>query len=62
MTNEAGSRTVVGDTTNGRRAGTEPARIVDGPKPKHVQLREILRRLIENELPPGAPIPSEREL
>jgi GntR family transcriptional regulator len=37
-------------------------RIVDGPKPKHVQLREILRRLIEQELPPGAPIPSEREL
>lgn len=36
--------------------------IVDGPKPKHVQLREILRRLIEDELPPGSPIPSEREL
>jgi GntR family transcriptional regulator len=38
------------------------ARIVDGPKPKHVQLREILRRLIDAELPPGSAIPSEREL
>lgn len=37
-------------------------RIVDGPKPKHVQLREILRQLIECELAPGSPIPSEREL
>ena len=62
--NEAGSRTVIGET-NGQSAGravTEPARIVDGPKPKHVQLREILRKLIDNELPPGSPIPSEREL
>ncbi|MEU3269423.1 GntR family transcriptional regulator [Saccharomonospora sp. NPDC006951] len=37
-------------------------RVVDGPTPKHTQLREILRRLAERELPPGAPIPSEREL
>jgi GntR family transcriptional regulator len=37
-------------------------RIVDGPRPKHTQLREILRRTIERELPPGSPIPSEREL
>jgi GntR family transcriptional regulator len=37
-------------------------RVVDGPTPKHAQLREILRRAIERELPPGAPIPSEREL
>lgn len=37
-------------------------RIDHGPRPKHVQLREILRRLIENELPPGSAIPSEREL
>ena len=36
--------------------------IVDGPKPKHAQLRDILRRLAEQELPPGAPIPSERDL
>lgn len=40
----------------------DAAKIVDGPKPKHVQLREILRQLIERELPPGAPIPSERDL
>lgn len=37
-------------------------RVVDGPIPKHAQLREILRRAIERELPPGAPIASEREL
>jgi GntR family transcriptional regulator len=37
-------------------------RVVDGPTPKHAQLREILRRSVERELPPGAPIPSEREL
>lgn len=37
-------------------------RVVDGPTPKHAQLREILRRTIERELPPGSPIPSEREL
>ncbi|WP_236791274.1 GntR family transcriptional regulator [Amycolatopsis sp. GM8] len=36
--------------------------VVDGPTPKHAQLREILRRSIEGELPPGSPIPSEREL
>jgi len=34
-----------------------------GPVPKYAQLREILLDLIErDELPPGAPIPSEREL
>ncbi|HKS46806.1 MAG TPA: GntR family transcriptional regulator [Amycolatopsis sp.] len=37
-------------------------RVVEGPTPKHAQLREILRRTIECELPPGSPIPSEREL
>jgi GntR family transcriptional regulator len=37
-------------------------RVVEGPTPKHAQLREILRRTVERELPPGAPIPSEREL
>ncbi|MDX3661936.1 GntR family transcriptional regulator [Streptomyces sp. ID05-26A] len=36
--------------------------IVDGPKPKHAQLREILRRLAEQDLAPGSPIPSERDL
>ncbi|MFJ6675632.1 GntR family transcriptional regulator [Actinosynnema sp. NPDC091369] len=36
--------------------------IVDGPKPKHAQLRDILRRMAEQELPPGSPIPSERDL
>ncbi|WP_033291712.1 GntR family transcriptional regulator [Amycolatopsis jejuensis] len=41
----------------------DPAdRVVNGPTPKHAQLREILRRLVERELPPGSPIPSEREL
>ncbi len=44
-------------------AGPElPELIVDGPKPKHAQLREILRRLAEQELSPGSPIPSERDL
>jgi GntR family transcriptional regulator len=33
-----------------------------GPQPKHSQLREILRRRVQSELPAGAPIPSEREL
>jgi GntR family transcriptional regulator len=37
-------------------------RIVDGPTPKHTQLREILRELVEQGLPAGSPIPSEREL
>lgn len=45
-----------------RPADVGPARIVRGPRPKHVQLREILRGLIETDLPPGSPIPSEREL
>ncbi|MFE9749715.1 GntR family transcriptional regulator [Saccharothrix saharensis] len=36
--------------------------IVDGPKPKHAQLRDILRRMAEQQLPPGSPIPSERDL
>lgn len=37
-------------------------RVVNGPTPKHAQLREILRRTVERELPPGSPIPSERDL
>jgi GntR family transcriptional regulator len=36
--------------------------LTDGPVPKHAQLREILLKLIEGELAPDAPIPSEREL
>jgi GntR family transcriptional regulator len=40
--------------------GTE--QLVDGPTPKHAQLREILRRTVEEGLAPGSPIPSEREL
>ncbi|WP_369973616.1 GntR family transcriptional regulator [Prauserella sp. PE36] len=42
--------------------GASPDRVVDGPTPKHTQLREILRRMVERELPPGSAIPSEREL
>nr|WP_218889007.1 GntR family transcriptional regulator [Saccharopolyspora hordei] len=34
----------------------------DGPTPKHAQLREILRTLARDELLPGSPVPSEREL
>lgn len=36
--------------------------VVDGPVPKHRQLREILLALVDGELTPDAPIPSEREL
>lgn len=36
--------------------------LANGPVPKHAQLREILLKLIEGELAPDAPIPSEREL
>lgn len=38
------------------------ARVLDGPTPKYAQLREILRRMVEHELPPDTPIPSERDL
>ncbi|QIZ39220.1 GntR family transcriptional regulator [Saccharopolyspora sp. ASAGF58] len=34
----------------------------DGPTPKHAQLREILRELASEELLPGSPVPSERDL
>jgi GntR family transcriptional regulator len=50
MTISAAARVPVGD------------RVVDGPTPKHAQLREILRRAVERELAPGSPIPSKREL
>ena len=36
--------------------------IVDGAEPKHVQLRTVLATMCAAELPPGAAIPSEREL
>lgn len=38
--------------------------LIDGrsPVPKHAQLREILLELVERELEPDAPLPSEREL
>lgn len=36
--------------------------VVNGPVPKHRQLREILLAMVEGELVPDAPIPSEREL
>jgi GntR family transcriptional regulator len=36
--------------------------LVDGPVPKHVQLRQALLEAIDDELSPGAMIPSERDL
>ncbi len=36
--------------------------IVDGPRPKHAQLSDLLADLAATELGPGAAIPSEREL
>lgn len=36
--------------------------LVDGPVPKHAQLRAILLDLADNHLGPDAPIPSERDL
>jgi GntR family transcriptional regulator len=36
--------------------------VLDGPVPKHLQLRSILLARIHTELAPDAPIPSEREL
>ena len=36
--------------------------VVDGPVPKHRQLREILLALVDADLTPDSPIPSEREL
>jgi GntR family transcriptional regulator len=36
--------------------------LVDGPVPKHVQLRDALLTAIDDELSPGAMIPSERDL
>jgi GntR family transcriptional regulator len=38
------------------------ATVAEGPVPKHRQLREILLELITEELVPGSPVPSEREL
>ena len=36
--------------------------VVEGPVPKHVQLRDILVRLAEESLAPDTPVPSERDL
>ena len=36
--------------------------VVDGPVPKHRQLRDILLALVEGELVPDASVPSERDL
>ncbi len=36
--------------------------ILDGPRPKHAQLSDLLAELAATELGPGAAIPSEREL
>jgi GntR family transcriptional regulator len=41
---------------------SDPRTLLDGPVPKHAQLREIVLRLAEAELGPDAPVPSEREL
>ena len=45
-----------------RRGEPGPNALGDGPLPKHVQLREILRELAAGELLPGSPVPSERDL
>lgn len=39
-----------------------PSRLEPGPRPKHVQLSDVLAELATRELGPGAAIPSEREL
>ncbi|MFR9732237.1 GntR family transcriptional regulator [Saccharopolyspora sp. MS10] len=36
--------------------------LLDGPTPKHAQLREILREIATRELRPGSALPSERDL
>ena len=36
--------------------------VIDGPVPKHIQLRQILEGLVSDDLAPDSPIPSEREL
>ena len=43
-------------------AGTSTRAITEGPRPKHVQLSELLADLAAHELGPDAAIPSEREL
>lgn len=63
----AAQRTVdPGGTTAGEQRRQEvhlaSGALRDGPLPKHVQLREILRELASGELLPGSPVPSEREL
>lgn len=48
-----------GTADDSRRAESA---LSDGPMPKHAQLREILRQLASEELLPGSPVPSERDL
>lgn len=49
-------------TTAPRAPRLRARRLVDGPVPKHVQLREILETTARDELAAHAPIGSEREL
>jgi GntR family transcriptional regulator len=56
-------RTAPHEPAQGPRKAVPPRETLhDGPTPKHAQLREILREFASNELPPGSPVPSEREL
>ena len=48
--------------TAGGTAQAHVLRLVEGPVPKHAQLRAILLDLAENHLGPDAAVPSEREL
>jgi GntR family transcriptional regulator len=56
----AARRTADGSPRAGETDATDVLR--DGPTPKHAQLREILRELANDELLPGSPVPSERDL
>jgi GntR family transcriptional regulator len=49
---------VAAETVTGR----VPRAVLDGPRPKHVQLSDALAELASSELGPDAAIPSEREL
>src|SRR5215218_8961247 len=55
----------VPDRTNGslrRREDDMASRLEPGPRPKHVQLSDVLAELAMRDLGPGAAIPSERDL
>lgn len=45
-----------------RGTRADAASITDGPRPKHVQLSDLLAEAARSELGPGSAIPSEREL